>query len=157
MTRERVAAGEAGKSGRAASNLQPGPWQLKLLRPVFRSGVFGFDPVDHTAAYYVEIHLALPAEAAVLRWHLVGSLNVRQVLALGIEHLDARRGGGEEVALVVDAQAVGAADHAVIGFLLEGVHAEVCLVLERAVGVHVVGDEIRAVPVIDVELLFVRA
>src|SRR2546427_3178511 len=95
-------------------------------------------------------------KAAVLRWHVVRSFNVAQVLAFGIEHLISRRGSGVEMALAIDAQPVGSADESVIGLLLEVIFAEILAILQSSIGLHVVGEQVGAIPIVDVENLLVR-
>src|SRR5207244_6017301 len=81
--------------------------------------------------------------------------NVAQVLALRIEHLNSRRSGGVEMALAIDAQPVGSADRSVVGLLFEVVFAEILTGLQGSVGLHIVGEQVSAIPIVNVEDLFV--
>src|SRR5487761_627830 len=96
-------------------------------------------------------------KSAVLRRHGIRSLEISKVFTLGIKLLLPRRRRRVEIALAVDTQSVGAANQPVVGFLFQGVLAEIPLVLQSPIRLHVVSDQIWPVPIIHIQNLLVGA
>src|ERR1700730_8781693 len=129
---------------------------LLLLSAIFWSRIHRMDPQDHTAPDHEQILPIRASKATILRWLIERNLNVTQVLAFGIKYLDSRRRGGEHVVLAVTAQAVRAADQAVVGLLLDVELAEISTILQSSVRLNVVGDQIRTVPIVNIKSFLVR-
>src|SRR5215475_6625101 len=98
-----------------AATLKEGIWKFVLLSPSLHTGVECVYPENNSPPRDIKIAVIRSTEAAVLRRHLIRSFDIAQVLAFGVEHLNARRRCGKSVARAVNAQAVGAADESVVG------------------------------------------
>src|SRR5213593_4079120 len=74
-----------------------------LLAAIFNTCDQCSNPVNDSSTGDIKIAVARSTEAAVLRWHIVGSFDVAKVLAFGAEYLNPSRGCGKSVARAVNA------------------------------------------------------
>ena len=79
------------------------------------------------------------------------------MLAIRTEYLDSGWCGREHAPVVIAAQTICSANQSLFGLLFEVELAPVFAILQSSIGLDIIGDQILAVPVVDVKSFLVWA